>query len=74
MASFYLEGCNFLTTVVSTLANSLTHSLLFLWGPEAQGDFTHWCTNLFQGVFEIALPFQADDIANPKSIIMSRVC
>ena len=19
------------------------HSLLFLWGPEAQGDFTRWC-------------------------------
>ena len=43
-------------------------------GPEAQGDFTHWYTNLFQGVSETALPFQADDIADPKSIIMSRVC
>ncbi|KAI3894462.1 hypothetical protein MKX03_011764 [Papaver bracteatum] len=21
----------------------LAHSLLLLWGPEAQGDFTHWC-------------------------------
>ncbi|OVA19978.1 Photosynthetic reaction centre [Macleaya cordata] len=36
-------GCNFLTAVVSTPANSLAHSLLPLWGPEAQGDFTCWC-------------------------------
>nr|KYP36765.1 Photosystem II D2 protein [Cajanus cajan] len=28
---------------VSTPANSLAHSLLLLWGPEAQGDFTRWC-------------------------------
>ena len=28
----YLEGCNFLTTDVSTLGNSLAHSLLLLWG------------------------------------------
>ena len=21
----------------------MAHSLLFLWGPEAQGDFTRWC-------------------------------
>ncbi|CAL0314889.1 unnamed protein product [Lupinus luteus] len=28
---------------VSTLANSLAHSLLLLWRPEAQGDFTRWC-------------------------------
>ncbi|RVX22616.1 Photosystem II D2 protein [Vitis vinifera] len=35
--------CNFLTAAVSTLANSLAHSLLLLWGPEAQGDFTRWC-------------------------------
>ncbi|KAF9660747.1 hypothetical protein SADUNF_SadunfMtG0005400 (mitochondrion) [Salix dunnii] len=27
----------------STPANSLAHSLLLLWGPEAQGDFTRWC-------------------------------
>ncbi|KAL9990528.1 putative photosystem II [Helianthus debilis subsp. tardiflorus] len=39
----YLEGCNFLTAAVSTPANSLAHSLLLLWGPEAQGDFTRWC-------------------------------
>ncbi|THG22321.1 hypothetical protein TEA_010004 [Camellia sinensis var. sinensis] len=38
----YLEGCNFLTAAVSTPANSLAH-LLLLWGPEAEGDFTHWC-------------------------------
>ncbi|CAH8353474.1 unnamed protein product, partial [Eruca vesicaria subsp. sativa] len=36
-------GCNFLTAAVSTPANSLAHSLLLLWGPEAQGDFTRWC-------------------------------
>ncbi|WMV58198.1 hypothetical protein MTR67_051583 [Solanum verrucosum] len=43
LSSSYLEGCNFLTATVSTLANSLAHSLLLLWGPEAQGDFTRWC-------------------------------
>ena len=26
-----------------TPTNSLAHSLLLLWGPEAQGDFTRWC-------------------------------
>ncbi|KAJ8425420.1 hypothetical protein Cgig2_032220 [Carnegiea gigantea] len=43
LASSYLEGYNFLTAAISTPANSLAHSLLFLWGLEAQGDFTHWC-------------------------------
>jgi len=43
LASSFLEGCNFLTAAVSTPANSLSHSLLLLWGPEAQGDFTRWC-------------------------------
>ncbi|PHU28858.1 Photosystem I chlorophyll a apoprotein A1 [Capsicum chinense] len=43
LASSYLEGCNFLTVAVSTPANNLAHSLLLLWDPEAQGDFTHWC-------------------------------
>ncbi|KAM3360715.1 hypothetical protein P3S68_015569 [Capsicum galapagoense] len=43
LASSYLEGCNFLTTTVSTHVNNLAHSLLLLWGPEAQGDFTRWC-------------------------------
>jgi photosystem II P680 reaction center D2 protein len=42
LASSYLEGCNFLTAAVSTPANSLGHSLLFVWGPEAQGDLTRW--------------------------------
>eukprot|EP00952_Eustigmatos_sp_NYUAD-ZCMA_P000015 1-Eustigmatos_ZCMA.PRE.15 len=37
LASSYLEGCNFLTVAVSTPANSMGHSLLLLWGPEAQG-------------------------------------
>jgi photosystem II P680 reaction center D2 protein len=40
LASSYLEGCNFLTAAVSTPANSMGHSLLLLWGPEAQGYFT----------------------------------
>ncbi|HEY9863021.1 MAG TPA: hypothetical protein V6D21_02460, partial [Candidatus Obscuribacterales bacterium] len=43
LASSYLEGCNFITAAVSSPANSLGHSLLFLWGPEAQWDFTRWC-------------------------------
>ncbi|UBF24294.1 photosystem II D2 protein (photosystem q(a) protein) [Kovacikia minuta CCNUW1] len=43
IVSSYLEGCNFLTVAVSTPANSFQHSLLLLWGPEAQGDFTRWC-------------------------------
>ena len=42
LASSYLEGCNFLTAAVSTPANSMGHSLILLWGPEAQGDFTRW--------------------------------
>jgi len=42
LASSYIEGCNFLTAAVSTPANSLGHSLLFVWGPEAQGDLTRW--------------------------------
>ena len=37
LVSSYLEGCNFLTTAVSTPAESMGHSLLFLWGPEATG-------------------------------------
>ena len=43
LATSYLEGCNFLTVAVSTPANSMGHSLILLWGPEAQGDFTRWC-------------------------------
>jgi photosystem II P680 reaction center D2 protein len=42
LASSYLEGCNFLTAAVSTPANSLGHSLLLLWGQEAQAYFTRW--------------------------------
>lgn len=37
-----MEGCNVLTASVSTPSNSMAHSLLLLWGPEAQGDFTRW--------------------------------
>jgi photosystem II P680 reaction center D2 protein len=43
LATSYLEGCNFLTAAVSTPSNAMAHSLLFLWGPEAQGGFTRWC-------------------------------
>ncbi len=39
----YLEGCNVLTAAVSTPADSMGHSLLFLWGPEANWSFTRWC-------------------------------
>jgi photosystem II P680 reaction center D2 protein len=42
IASSYLEGCNFLTAAVSTPADAMGHSLLLLWGPEAQGDFVRW--------------------------------
>jgi photosystem II P680 reaction center D2 protein len=42
LATSYLEGCNFLTAAVSTPANSIGHSLVLLWGPEAQGDLTRW--------------------------------
>ena len=42
LASSYIEGCNFLTSAVSTPANCLGHSLLLLWGPEAQGSLTRW--------------------------------
>ncbi|KAG6554028.1 hypothetical protein Mapa_004948 [Marchantia paleacea] len=36
LASFYLEGYNFLTAILSTPTNILAHSLLLLWGLEAQ--------------------------------------
>ena len=42
LASSYLEGANFLTAAVSTPADAMGHSLLLLWGPEAQGDFIRW--------------------------------
>jgi len=42
LASSFLEGCNFLTAAVSSPANSMGHSLLLLWGPEAQGNFQLW--------------------------------
>jgi photosystem II P680 reaction center D2 protein len=42
LATSYLEGCNFLTAAVSTPSNRIAHSLLFLWGPEAQGNLTQW--------------------------------
>ena len=43
LATSYLEGANFLTAAVSTPADVMGHSLLLLWGPEAQGDFVRWC-------------------------------
>jgi photosystem II P680 reaction center D2 protein len=42
LATSFLEGCNVLTAAVSTPPNSFGHSLLFVWGPEAQGDLTRW--------------------------------
>ena len=43
IASSYLEGANFLTAAVSTPGDAMGHSLMLLWGPEAQGDFVRWC-------------------------------
>jgi photosystem II P680 reaction center D2 protein len=42
LASSYLEGCNFLTSAVSTPAASLGHSLILLWGPEVHGQISRW--------------------------------
>ncbi|TVQ11174.1 MAG: photosystem II D2 protein (photosystem q(a) protein) [Leptolyngbya sp. DLM2.Bin27] len=60
LVTSYLEGCNFLTTAVSTPAESMGHSLLFLWGPEANGDFVRWCQigglwtfTAFHGIFAL---------------------
>jgi photosystem II P680 reaction center D2 protein len=60
VVSSYIEGCNFLTVAVSTPANSMGHSLLLLWGPEAQGDLTRWFQlgglwnfTAFHGVFAL---------------------
>lgn len=39
LASSYIEGCNFLTSAVSTPANSLGHSLILVWGSEIKGSF-----------------------------------
>ena len=56
LASSFLEGCNVLTAAVSTPANSMAHSLLLLWGPEAQGDFTR-CLQL-DGLWPfVSLPY-----------------
>ncbi|CAH8317336.1 unnamed protein product, partial [Eruca vesicaria subsp. sativa] len=41
--AYFALGGWFTAAAVSTPANSLAHSLLLLWGPEAQGDFTRWC-------------------------------
>ena len=43
LASSYLEGANFLTAAVSTPGDAMGHSLMLLWGPEAQGSFVRWC-------------------------------
>ncbi|KAG5595821.1 hypothetical protein H5410_037053 [Solanum commersonii] len=73
LASSYLEGCNFLTVAISTPANSLAHSLLLLWGPKAQGDFTRWCqlgvTSLWMsalGVVNLALNLPAYDFVSQE--------
>jgi photosystem II P680 reaction center D2 protein len=39
LATSYIEGCNFLTVSVSTPPNCFGHSVVLLWGPEAQGSF-----------------------------------
>ena len=43
LASSYLEGANFFDRGRFHSADSMGHSLLLLWGPEAQGDFVRWC-------------------------------
>uniref|UniRef100_A0A251TFU8 Putative photosynthetic reaction centre, L/M n=1 Tax=Helianthus annuus TaxID=4232 RepID=A0A251TFU8_HELAN len=43
IGQFLFGRLQFLNCRSSTPANSLAHSLLLLWGPEAQGDFTRWC-------------------------------
>ncbi|KAF2282510.1 hypothetical protein GH714_043895 [Hevea brasiliensis] len=43
IGEFLFGRLQLLNRPVSTPANSLAHSLLLLWGPEAQGDFTRWC-------------------------------
>jgi len=60
ISSSYIEGCNFITSAVSTPANSVGHSLLLLWGPEASGSFTKWlhlgslwCLISFHGIFGV---------------------
>jgi len=42
LATSYLEGCNFLTSAVSTPPNCMGHSMLLIWGTESQGYFTRW--------------------------------
>jgi len=42
LATSYLEGCNFVTAAVSTPSNCMGHSLIILWGSEAQGSLTRW--------------------------------
>ncbi len=42
LSSSYIEGCNFLTATVSTPANCMDHSSLFLWGREAHGSLPIW--------------------------------
>ena len=40
LASSYIEGCNLLTSAVSSPANAFGHSLLLLWGAESHGNLT----------------------------------
>ena len=49
LATSYLEGANFLTAAVSTPADAMGHSLLLLWGPEAQGEISSGGSNLGEG-------------------------
>ncbi|KAK6771532.1 hypothetical protein RDI58_031222 [Solanum bulbocastanum] len=72
LASSYLEGCNFLTAAVSTPANSLAHSLLLLWGPEAQGDFTRFMLRQFELARSVQLrPYNAIAFSGPIAVFVS---
>ncbi|GKA86757.1 photosystem II D2 protein [Tanacetum coccineum] len=72
LASSYLEGCNFLTAAVSTPANSLAHSLLLLWGPEAQGDFTSFMLRQFELARSVQLrPYNAIAFSGPIAVFVS---
>jgi hypothetical protein len=53
LAGSYLEGCNFFTAAVSTPLDCMGHSLLLLWGPEAQGYFTRW-VHIITGIIDVA--------------------
>ena len=74
LASSYLEGCNFFTAAVSTPANSMGHSLLLLWGPEAQGDFHSLVSNWWTlGVYSFTWIFRSNRILS-KTVRDRKTC